>query len=87
MRTIMAGLAEFERDLIRERVKSSLAGAKSASALILLQTPLSTADQNFSGLLMRFLGEGPHFPVTNTPVTSVASLETHLSAIAITSVF
>jgi hypothetical protein len=32
MRTIMAGLAEFERDLIRERVKSGLAGAKSASA-------------------------------------------------------
>ena len=26
MRTIMAGLAEFERDLIRERVKSGLAG-------------------------------------------------------------
>jgi DNA invertase Pin-like site-specific DNA recombinase len=29
MRTIMAGLAEFERDLIRERVKSGLAAAKS----------------------------------------------------------
>ena len=28
MRTIMAGLAEFERDLIRERVKSGLTGAK-----------------------------------------------------------
>jgi putative DNA-invertase from lambdoid prophage Rac len=28
MRTIMAGLAEFERDLIRERVKSGLASAK-----------------------------------------------------------
>jgi putative DNA-invertase from lambdoid prophage Rac len=28
MRTIMAGLAEFERDLIRERVKSGLALAK-----------------------------------------------------------
>ena len=28
MRTIMAGLAEFERDLIRERVKSGLAAAK-----------------------------------------------------------
>jgi putative DNA-invertase from lambdoid prophage Rac len=27
MRTIMAGLAEFERDLIRERVKSGLAAA------------------------------------------------------------
>jgi putative DNA-invertase from lambdoid prophage Rac len=29
MRTIMAGLAEFERDLIRERVKSGLASARS----------------------------------------------------------
>jgi putative DNA-invertase from lambdoid prophage Rac len=28
MRIIMAGLAEFERDLIRERVKSGLALAK-----------------------------------------------------------
>jgi putative DNA-invertase from lambdoid prophage Rac len=29
MRTVMAGLAEFERDLIRERVKSGLAAARS----------------------------------------------------------
>src|SRR5215475_10986763 len=29
MRTIMAGLAEFERDLIRDRVKSGLAAARS----------------------------------------------------------
>ena len=28
MRTIMAGLSEFERDLIRERVKSGLAAAR-----------------------------------------------------------
>jgi putative DNA-invertase from lambdoid prophage Rac len=28
MRTIMAGIAEFERDQIRERVKSGLAAAK-----------------------------------------------------------
>jgi len=28
MRTIMAGLSEFERDLIRERVRSGLAVAK-----------------------------------------------------------
>ena len=28
MRTIMSGLAEFERDLIRERVKSGMATAK-----------------------------------------------------------
>jgi DNA invertase Pin-like site-specific DNA recombinase len=32
MRTIMAGLAEFERDLIRERVKSGLAVAKANGA-------------------------------------------------------
>jgi DNA invertase Pin-like site-specific DNA recombinase len=31
MRTIMARLAEFERDLIRERVKSGLAAAKARS--------------------------------------------------------
>jgi len=30
MRTIMAGLAEFERDLIRERIKSGMARAKAA---------------------------------------------------------
>ena len=28
MRTILAGLAEFERDLIRDRVKSGLAAAR-----------------------------------------------------------
>jgi putative DNA-invertase from lambdoid prophage Rac len=32
MRTIMAGLAEFERDLIRERVKSGLAAAQARGA-------------------------------------------------------
>ena len=30
MRTIMAGLAEFERDLIRDRIKSGMARAKAA---------------------------------------------------------
>jgi putative DNA-invertase from lambdoid prophage Rac len=34
MRTIMAGLAEFERDLIRERVKSSLAAAKARGVVL-----------------------------------------------------
>ena len=34
MRTIMAGLAEFERDLIRERVKSGLAAAKSRGVVL-----------------------------------------------------
>jgi putative DNA-invertase from lambdoid prophage Rac len=28
MRTFMAGLAEFERDLIRDRIKSGLAAAR-----------------------------------------------------------
>src|SRR6478736_4154365 len=34
MRTIMAGLAEFERDLIRERVKSGLAAAKARGVML-----------------------------------------------------
>ena len=34
MRTIMAGLTEFERDLIRERVKSGLAAAKARSIVL-----------------------------------------------------
>ena len=34
MRTIMAGLAEFERDLIRERVKSGLAAARARGVLL-----------------------------------------------------
>ena len=34
MRTIMAGLAEFERDLIRERVKSGLQAAKARGIVL-----------------------------------------------------
>jgi putative DNA-invertase from lambdoid prophage Rac len=34
MRTIMAGLAEFERDLIRERVKSGLEAARSRGVIL-----------------------------------------------------
>src|SRR6476620_1757777 len=34
MRTIMVGLAEFERDLIRERVKSGLAAAKARGVVL-----------------------------------------------------
>jgi putative DNA-invertase from lambdoid prophage Rac len=34
MRTIMAGLAEFERDLIRQRVKSGLAAAKARGVVL-----------------------------------------------------
>jgi len=34
MRTIMTGLAEFERDLIRDRVKSGLAAARAKGVKI-----------------------------------------------------
>jgi putative DNA-invertase from lambdoid prophage Rac len=34
MRTIMAGLAEFERDLVRERVKSGLAAARARGVVL-----------------------------------------------------
>jgi DNA invertase Pin-like site-specific DNA recombinase len=34
MRTIMAGLAEFERDLIRDRVNSGLAAAKARGVVL-----------------------------------------------------
>jgi putative DNA-invertase from lambdoid prophage Rac len=34
MRTIMAGLAEFERDLIRERVKSGLSAARARGVVL-----------------------------------------------------
>ena len=34
MRTIMAGLAEFERDLIRDRVKAGLAAAKARGVVL-----------------------------------------------------
>jgi len=34
MRTIMAGLAEFERDLIRDRVKSGLAAARARGVVL-----------------------------------------------------
>ena len=34
LRTIMAGLAEFERDLIRERVKSGLAAVKARGVVL-----------------------------------------------------
>ena len=34
MRTIMAGLAEFERDLVRDRVKLGLAAARARGAVL-----------------------------------------------------
>jgi DNA invertase Pin-like site-specific DNA recombinase len=44
MRTIMAGLAEFERDLIKERVKSGMAAAKARGATFGRQTGFRPSD-------------------------------------------
>ena len=48
MRTIMAGLAEFERDLIRERVKSGLAAAQ-ARGVKLGRQPASLRQEGEAG--------------------------------------
>jgi DNA invertase Pin-like site-specific DNA recombinase len=45
MRTIMAGLAEFERDLIRERVKSGLAAAKARGVVLGRQKGFRPSDK------------------------------------------
>ena len=45
MRTIMAGLAEFERDLIRERVKSALAAAKARGVVLGRQMGFRPSDK------------------------------------------
>jgi DNA invertase Pin-like site-specific DNA recombinase len=45
MRTIMAGLAEFERDLIRERVKSALAAAKARGVVLGRQKGFRPSDK------------------------------------------
>src|SRR6516225_2235699 len=45
MRTIMAGLAEFERDLIRERVKSGLAAARARGVSLGRQHGQRPSDQ------------------------------------------
>jgi DNA invertase Pin-like site-specific DNA recombinase len=49
MRTIMAGLAEFERDLIRERVKSGLAAAKARGVVLGRQLGQRPSDKRPSG--------------------------------------
>jgi DNA invertase Pin-like site-specific DNA recombinase len=51
MRTIMAGLAEFERDLIRERVKSSLAAAKSRGVVLGRQVGQGPSDKKAKKVL------------------------------------
>jgi putative DNA-invertase from lambdoid prophage Rac len=51
MRTIMAGLAEFERDLIRERVKSGLAAAKARGVVLGRQVGQRPSDKKAKKVL------------------------------------
>jgi putative DNA-invertase from lambdoid prophage Rac len=51
MRTIMAGLAEFERDLIRERVKSGLAAARSRGVALGRQVGQRPSDKKAKTVL------------------------------------
>ena len=57
MRTIMAGLAEFERDLIRERVKSGLAAAKARGVVLGRQEGQRPSDKKAKKVL-ELHGEG-----------------------------
>jgi DNA invertase Pin-like site-specific DNA recombinase len=57
MRTIMAGLAEFERDLIRERVKSGLAAAQSRGVVLGRQVGQRPSDKKAKKVL-QLHGEG-----------------------------
>jgi putative DNA-invertase from lambdoid prophage Rac len=54
MRTIMAGLAEFERDLIRERVKSGLAAAKSRGVALGRQVGQRPSDKKAKKVLQLY---------------------------------
>jgi len=64
MRTIMAGLTEFERDLIRDRVKSGLAAASARGVLLGRQVGQRPSDkkakkalaQHKEGLSYRLIG-------------------------------
>ena len=51
MRTIMAGFAEFERDLIRERVKSGLAAAQSRGVVLGRQVGQRPSDKKAKKVL------------------------------------
>jgi DNA invertase Pin-like site-specific DNA recombinase len=57
MRTIMAGLAEFERDLIRERVKSGLSAAKARGIVLGRQVGQRPSDKKAKKVL-QLHGEG-----------------------------
>jgi DNA invertase Pin-like site-specific DNA recombinase len=52
MRTIMAGLAEFERDLIRERVKSGLASARARGVKLDRQLGQRPSDKKAKKVLL-----------------------------------
>ena len=64
MRTIMAGLAEFERDLVRDRVKSGLAAARARGVVLGRQDGQRPSDrkakmvlaQHKDGLSYRLIG-------------------------------
>jgi DNA invertase Pin-like site-specific DNA recombinase len=51
MRTIMACLAEFKRDLIRERVKSGLAAAKAKGVVLGRQVGQRPSDKKAAKVL------------------------------------
>ena len=51
MRTIMAGLAEFERNLIRDRVKSGLAAAKARGVTLGRQVGQRPSDKKAKRVL------------------------------------
>jgi DNA invertase Pin-like site-specific DNA recombinase len=52
MRTIMVGLPEFERDLIRERVKSGLAAAKACGVVLGRQVGFRPSDRKAKRVLV-----------------------------------
>ncbi len=56
MRTIMAGLAEFERDLIRERVKSGLAAARDRGVKLGRQPGQRPSDEKAKRVLELYRG-------------------------------
>jgi DNA invertase Pin-like site-specific DNA recombinase len=76
MRTIMAGLAEFERDLIRERVKSGLAAARSRGVALGRQVGQRPSDKEAKKVL-QLHGEG-----LREPLSSMAVVLRHLSSSA-----
>ena len=53
MRTIMAGLSEFERDLIRERVKSGLAAARARGIALGRQVGQRPSDRKAKKVLVQ----------------------------------